>query len=149
VTGVCDRLREQFTHQGRTLEVIAPSGSLWGDWDSGRLEQIVNNLLSNVYKHAPGAAAKVKIELGEKGWVTVTVSDDGPGLKPEDRARIFDRASEGKPARTGMGLGLWIVAQIVGAFGGTIRLDGAPGQGASFAIELPQRRSATTPAAPP
>jgi signal transduction histidine kinase len=146
VVGVCGRLRDQFTHQGRTLEVVAPAGSLIGNWDKARLEQIVNNLITNVYKHAPGASAKVTIASIEKGRVLMTVSDDGPGLKPEARQRLFERVTQSAPARTGMGLGLWIVAQIVHALGGTIRLDSAADRGASFAIELPQQRSAESAA---
>src|SRR4051812_31639511 len=49
VTTTCDRLRDQFTNQGRTLEaLVPPSGSLFGDWDRGRLEQVLSNLVSNV-----------------------------------------------------------------------------------------------------
>jgi signal transduction histidine kinase len=146
VTSTCDRLRDQFTHQGRTLEAIVPgNGSLFGDWDRGRLEQVLNNLVSNVFKHAPGASAKVQVRTGDTGRALLVVSDDGPGIRPEDRHALFERSARsvhgGTAGKTGMGVGLWIVAQIVQAFGGTIRLDAGVPRGASFIVELPMHRA--------
>lgn len=147
VTTTCDRLRDQFTHQGRTLEAVIPaSGALFGDWDRGRLEQVLNNLVSNVFKHAPGASAKVQVRTDDTGRALLTVSDDGPGIAPENRASLFERSARsahgGTAGKTGMGVGLWIVAQIVQAFGGTIRLDVETPKGASFVIDLPVHRAA-------
>lgn len=147
VTATCDRLRDQFTHQGRSLEVAVPAGGpLLGDWDRARLEQVLNNLVANVFKHAPGASAKIQVRAGDAGRVLLTISDDGPGIRPEDRSGLFDRTTRSGPGamagKTGMGVGLWIVAQIVQAFGGTIRLDTDVAKGASFVIDLPVHRAA-------
>lgn len=148
VTGACERLRDQFTQQGRSLRLEAPAGALLGDWDRPRLEQILNNLLWNVFKHAPGASALVQLEPRGGDRVLLRVSDDGPGIRPEERASLFQRRARSDQTKTGMGMGLWIVAQIVEAFGGTVRLEEralagrAPGAGggASFVVDLPMRR---------
>ncbi|HEY4183714.1 MAG TPA: HAMP domain-containing sensor histidine kinase [Polyangia bacterium] len=137
IKSVCDRLRDQFAHQGRALDVVAPIGTLTGDWDRTRLEQVLTNLVSNAHKHAPGASARVEVVVREGERVAVTVSDSGPGIKLELRERLFERGAT-PPKSGGMGLGLWIVSQIVNAFGGTVRLDsGAPGTSITF--ELPRR----------
>ena len=151
IVTACDRVRDQFTHQGRSLQLDVPSGAVLGDWDRPRLEQVVVNLLTNVYKHAPGASARVQVVPREGERVLLRVSDDGPGIPDEHRAFLFDRQVEGDRPKHGMGL--WIVAKIVEAFGGSIRLEQDPaedpkvqarqpsqGRGASFAIDLPIRR---------
>jgi len=149
VMTACDRVRDQFTHQGRALEVDVPPGGVVGDWDRPRLEQVVMNLLTNVYKHAPGASARVQVEPREGERVLLRISDDGPGIPDEHRPFLFDRQLEGnRPKKHGMGL--WIVAQIVRAFGGSIRLEERSSEvssatasarpGACFAIDLPVRR---------
>jgi signal transduction histidine kinase len=154
VTTACDRLRDQFTHQGRTLEaVVPPGGPLLGDWDRARLEQVLNNLISNIYKHAPGASAKVHVQSDGTGHAVVTVSDDGPGIRTEERSTLFERTPRPAHAKmsgkTGMGVGLWIAAQIVEALGGTIRLDAEVPKGASFVIALPVHRTDAAPVGTP
>jgi signal transduction histidine kinase len=153
VVTACDRVRDQFTHQGCSLQVDVPAGAVLGDWDRPRLEQVVVNLLTNVYKHAPGASARVQIVPRDSERVLLRISDDGPGIPAEQRAFLFDRqVGVDRPKH---GMGLWIVAKIVEAFGGTIRLEQDPAgdpnvvpgtqmdqgrRGASFAIDLPVRR---------
>src|SRR5207244_3247357 len=111
VVTACDRVRDQFTHQGRALQVDVPAGPVLGDWDRARLEQVVVNLLTNIYKHAPGASAHVQIVPRDGERVLLRVSDDGPGIPDEHRAFLFDRQAEG--GRPKHGMGLWIVAKIV------------------------------------
>jgi len=143
-SSICDRLRDQFVQQGRRLDVAVPSEPLWGDFDRMRLEQILTNLIVNAHKHAPGASVRVSVEAAPENRVAIAVADDGPGLHVEERQHIFDRTAGTKSGGgRGMGLGLWIVAQVVDAFGGTIRCASEPGQGATFTVDLPRRPSRT------
>ena len=78
----------------------------------------------------------------EPGWAVLSVSDQGPGLAPQDAQRVFERFYRADSARTrsrrgGTGLGLSIVAALTAAHGGTAELDTAPGSGATFRIRLP------------
>ena len=102
------------------------------------LARVVTNLLDNALRHA---SAVVSITLASASDVVLTVTDDGPGVAPEDRERIFERFTRADDVRDratgGMGLGLAIVKEIVEAHGGTIQVDDAPGGGARFVVRLP------------
>jgi len=139
VVAICERLRDPFVQQGRRLDVAVPQEPLWGDFDRMRLEQIVTNLVTNAHKHAPGASVRVAVDPAPGDRVALVVSDDGPGIRAEERQRIFERSGQAKSTGRSMGLGLWIVAQVVEAFGGTIRCTSELGHGATFTIDLPRR----------
>jgi two-component system OmpR family sensor kinase len=127
--------------------------------DEARLRQVVANLVSNALQHTPedtrivvrvgragppkmlpiavvGATLPVGVPLG-----CIEISDTGPGMKPEDAVRVFERLyrAEGSRSRRygGAGLGLSIVASIVQAHGGCVELWTAPGQGSTFRVLLP------------
>lgn len=109
--------------------------------DSDRLTQVLTNLLSNAAKFSPtGGVVRVRIDREADG-VRVTVSDDGPGIAPDFRGRIFQKfaqadASDSR-AKGGTGLGLSIAKTITEKLGGHIGFDSTPGAGASFYIVLP------------
>jgi len=109
--------------------------------DDHQLRQVVANLLGNAVRHTPDdARIRVTLTTGD-GRATLAVADDGPGLEPEVAAKVFEpffRADESRARRTGgAGLGLAIVAAIVEAHDGGVRLDTAPGSGATFTVALP------------
>jgi PAS domain S-box-containing protein len=121
-----------------------------GMWDRLRLEQVFNNLLSNAVKYGQGKQIEVEI-AGDERHARFRVSDRGIGISLADQGRIFQRFERAVPARNygGMGLGLWICRQIVEGMGGAIRLESAPGQGATFLVELPRpARTVDNPSAP-
>jgi signal transduction histidine kinase len=104
------------------------------------LAQAVRNLLDNACRHA---AHRVTVRLGEQGdQVVLEVADDGPGIPPVDRARVFERFVRLDDARArdegGSGLGLAIVRKIVDSSGGSVEVGDAPGGGARFVVRLPR-----------
>jgi len=122
---------------GSQIRLHAP-GPVVGTWDRLRLEQVADNLLANAVKYGRGLPIDVRAEASA-GTARLVVSDHGPGIAPEDQARIFEQFERAAPSRHygGLGLGLWIARQLVEAHGGRIRLDSTPGAGAEFTVELP------------
>jgi two-component system, OmpR family, sensor kinase len=131
--------------------------------DEPRLRQVLSNLLDNALAYSP-ADSPITVLGGRtrrdgRDLAFVQVRDRGPGLVPEQAERVFERFYRTDRARSrahgGTGLGLSIVAAITAAHGGSVELDTAPGEGATFRVLLP-RLSETpsvgeeppTPAAP-
>lgn len=109
--------------------------------DEARLRQVVTNLIGNAVTHTP-PGTPIRIGVGTVGGLAVLeVADEGPGLTPAERDRVFDRfyRTDDSRARTtgGSGLGLAIAHALVTAHHGRLTLDTAPGQGCTFRIELP------------
>lgn len=105
--------------------------------DRIRIEQVLINLISNAMKYAPESEITIRLEE-VAGMVELSVKDNGPGIPKQHQERIFSRfervsAREGK----GLGLGLYIVHQIVEAHDGTITLNSDVGKGAEFLIRIP------------
>ncbi len=107
--------------------------------DGDRVLQIISNLLTNAFRWTPDGG---RVDLGltqSNGAVSVVVGDTGPGIRPEERERIFrpffsrDKAGDG----SGTGLGLAIARELAQALGGRIEVDTAPGQGSRFKLSLP------------
>lgn len=113
---------------GRPLVLASP----------GHLEQVLDNVLSNALEVSPdGATITVRSELrGDE--VELTVSDEGPGMSDPDKSRAFDRfwRGQGLTGRSGSGLGLAVVRQLVTDDGGTVTLRDAVGGGLVVAITL-------------
>jgi two-component system OmpR family sensor kinase len=115
--------------------------------DAARIRQVFDNLLGNVRAHTPpGTTTTIRVTeavTGDAPTAIVEVSDDGPGLTPEQATKAFERfyrveASRSRQHGGGAGLGLAIVAAIVGAHGGQVDAvaHGADG-GAAFVVRLP------------
>jgi signal transduction histidine kinase len=109
--------------------------------DSDRLTQVLINLLSNAVKFTPAQGGQVSVALhADSGGVTVRVSDNGCGVRPEQRNLVFEKFRQGGDGRQrpqGTGLGLPISRQIVEHFGGRIWVEDAQGGGACFGFQLP------------
>ncbi|MDO5671327.1 MAG: HAMP domain-containing sensor histidine kinase [Actinomycetaceae bacterium] len=114
--------------------------------DDARLRQIVANLLSNARQHTPAGtkvtlAGRLMRSEGRADHVAVWVHDEGPGILPEVRGKVFDRFARADSARSSSqstGLGLSIVKAVTQAHGGTVRLlDDPVGSGTTFEIWLP------------
>lgn len=131
------RHAEAAARDGCAVEVAAPA-PVSGRWDRSRLEQVIANLLSNALKFGRGHPVRIEVSADGEG-ARLTVADEGPGVDPKHRERIFERFERGDaPRRTGgLGLGLFIVREIVRAHGGRIEVAGDPGRGAVFTVTLP------------
>jgi two-component system, OmpR family, sensor histidine kinase SenX3 len=109
--------------------------------DRGALRLAVQNLVDNAVKHA-AAGRWLGLRARAAGpWVTLTVEDRGPGIRPEDRPHLFEPFFRGPAAAgpvPGSGLGLSLVRQVVEAQGGRVSVaPGAAGRGSAFALRLP------------
>lgn len=115
--------------------------------DGERLRVVLDNLLSNAIKFSPSGATIALSWKSEEGNALLEVADEGPGVAPEDRERIFDPfyqgGARGESAVKGSGLGLSIVREHVLAHGGRIEL--LPGSGARFRVVLPLGQSMAAP----
>ncbi|MFB7475195.1 sensor histidine kinase [Kitasatospora sp. NPDC056184] len=129
----------------RPVTLTGPGGGRPADApavaDEARLRQVVTNLIGNAVTHTPPGAA-IRVGVGTAGGHAVLeVADQGPGLTPAERDRVFDRfyrTDESRDRTTGgSGLGLAIARALVAAHGGRITLDTAPGRGCTFRVLLP------------
>ncbi len=124
----------------RAITVEAPE-ALVVTGDETQLRQVVANLVGNALRHTPPATPVALRLRASGGWAELEVADEGPGMTPEDAARVFEpfyRADKSRARQTGgTGLGLAIVAAIVEEHGGTVAVDTAPGAGATFRVRLP------------
>ncbi len=137
VQSAIKRMQPILDSAGNTVTFSA-NQHVRGRWDSHRLEQVITNLLSNAAKYAPGKLVEVTVD-GEPNRARITVTDHGSGIAKKDGARVFqpfERASNDINV-SGLGLGLYIIKQIVDAHGGTIRLKSEIDKGSSFIVELP------------
>jgi len=138
----------EVMHQLHPTHTILRRGAakthLVGDRD--RLEQVFTNLLSNAIKYSP-AADTVELDIGSsEEAITVCVRDHGIGIPREEREKIFERfyraVDPSTHALPGLGMGLYIVAEIVKDSGGTITVESERGKGSTFQVTLPLSRQA-------
>ena len=133
----------QHSHPSHRILVHgAVQTSLLADRD--RLGQVFTNLLENAIKYSPDAGA-VELDLSSSPeTVTIRVRDHGPGIPQEQRDKIFERfyRAAGPKQREigGLGMGLYIVSEIIKHLGGTITVESAVGKGSTFTVTLPRKR---------
>lgn len=135
--GYADRAGVRLLH-----DFTAGAPALQARLDPDRFLQIMANLLSNAIKHTPAGKAVTVRLLTEGALLCVQVQDEGPGIDPAFRPRMFEKfsqadASDSRP-RGGTGLGLYLTRVLVERMDGQIRVDSPPGQGALFEVRLPQ-----------
>jgi PAS domain S-box-containing protein len=135
--GVVERLETEARHAHTTIRLETP-GPVFGRWDPERLEQVCINLITNAIRYGLERPIDVRVfSEGEMG--IIEVEDRGIGICPEHHRKIFERfeRTTATHSRSGLGLGLFIVKQIVDAHQGRILLRSAPGQGSRFRVEIP------------
>ena len=116
----------------------------------GKFSQVLSNLLMNAARHAYPDGRGGKVRVGgqvDDGWLLLEFADEGVGLAPGVRERIYEPFFTTKRGQGGSGLGMHIVYTIMQQMGGTVEVDSAPGQGCRFRLRLPfEVRSAAPPA---
>jgi signal transduction histidine kinase len=124
--------------RARTPVSVCGIDHLRGLWDRSRIDQVVTNLLSNAIKYGKGKPIEIEVRAAD-GVVLVRVTDHGIGIDPAQHARLFSRFERAVSAREygGLGLGLWIVRQIIEASGGEIGVESASSSGSTFTFQLP------------
>ncbi len=131
---------------GRRVETVMRPGLPLVPMDAVLVEQVLVNLIENAIKYtAPGSGLRVSAGP-EEGGVGVEVADEGPGLKPGDEERVFEKFYRGSSAPRGFGLGLAICRAIVTAHGGRIWAENRTPHGVAFRFTLPVEG---TPPPPP
>jgi len=111
--------------------------------DEARLRDSIDNLVTNAIKYSPPGKPILIAVRRQNDQVTVSVTDEGPGLTPEDRSKLFRKFQRLSPQPTAgessTGLGLSVTKEIIEMHDGTIRVESEPGKGSTFTIELPFR----------
>jgi signal transduction histidine kinase len=129
----------QAAGSGHELSLSLPESPVPLRCDGARIEQVLNNLVSNALKYSPDGT-RVEVTVVQRGEeVLFSVSDQGIGISAEEQRHLFtpfQRASEARERASGAGLGLSVARRIVEAHGGSIEVDSQPGKGSVFSIRL-------------
>ena len=134
---IVDSFTTSATKAGCELRLAAPTEMI-GQWDRVRMSQVVANLLSNAIKY--GAGHPIDIDVSRAGDEAVfEVRDRGPGVDPTIQSRIFERFERAASTRHygGLGIGLYVVREIVTAHGGLVGVESSRDGGARFMIRVP------------
>jgi PAS domain S-box-containing protein len=137
VEEVISRMRKES--EDKKIEIsIHCSKPLIGIWDRFRIEQVITNLVTNAIKYGNRKPIEILINHLDDSAVLI-VKDQGTGIQSEDQERIFERFERAisKSEISGLGLGLYIVKEIIERHGGSVRIESTPGQGSSFIVKLP------------
>jgi signal transduction histidine kinase len=121
---------------GRVRVAATPDLCAWAD--PGRLAQVLTNIIRNALQYSPpGSPVEVLAGVGP-GLVQITVSDHGPGIASDKLPQLFDRFGEHPFGETGgLGVGLWIVRELLAAMGGNVWVEHNASGGSSFHIAIP------------
>jgi two-component system OmpR family sensor kinase len=133
------------------VELVLPAEPLMASIESGRIRQLLMNLVTNAIKYtSEGGEVSIQLE-GEGDNAVIRVRDNGIGIAPGDLPFVFERFWRADPARsrtgerTGTGLGLAIAKWVVDAHGGSISVDSRPGRGSTFTVKLPLHATEEVP----
>jgi two-component system OmpR family sensor kinase len=112
--------------------------------DRGEIYEAVANIIDNAIKYAPGSPVRIELDSPRPGTIAIAVSDEGPGIPPDDRSAIFERFFRGanRGEVEGSGLGLAIAKRALERAGGTLVIDPAVARGTRFVLTLRAERVA-------
>lgn len=138
LAGILEALAPEAQYRSVTVRYHAPASACHAVVDVLVLEQIVDNLMLNAFKHAACAHVDVTLRC-EAGWAEIDIADDGRGIEENDQERVFGKfaVAENSGRGSGTGLGLWIVRRLSLVLGGSVLLASTPGQGSTFTLRFP------------
>ena len=126
-------------------------GDLMGDWDVGRIGQLLSNLVANAIQHGKPGRPVTVLAKGKANQVIVTVHNEGPPIAKALQSKIFDplmrgvvKEAEIRSHQSGIGLGLYICREIARAHGGDIGVSSSAKRGTRFTVKLPKWRSSVS-----
>lgn len=131
-----EHFREESAPSPLLLQADSP---ILGRWDRTRLEQVITNLLSNAIRFGNRKPVELSV-TSDDGFALLTVRDHGIGIAPDRLPHIFERFERAVSSREygGLGLGLYIVHELVSALGGSVHVDSTPGVGTCVTVLLPR-----------
>lgn len=132
----------EATNPNRQIELVI-SGDVKGDWDGGRLGQVLSNLIGNALRHG-SVSVPVRVTLSASASEVILSVHNGGHVSADLIPRLFEPFQSGLGRRTraeGLGLGLYIVQQIVLAHGGDVQVTSTPEAGTTFQVRLPRSES--------
>jgi PAS domain S-box-containing protein len=131
----------QASYPAREVELVC-EGDGRGEWDRDRLAQVIQNLVTNALKYSPQASSVQVGTRGEDEWICLSVQNAGAPIPPDRIGRLFEplqrATSVGSNADRSVGLGLYIVKQIVNAHGGTVDVISNAAESTLFTVKLPR-----------
>jgi two-component system sensor histidine kinase KdpD len=136
------RLGALFAHV--RIQVDVPASLPYVDGDYTQIDQVLTNLLENAARYAPMRSTLWITARARDADVEVRVADEGIGVPPPERSRVFEPFRRGESGGSA-GIGLALCRAIVEAHGGSIRVDETEGGGATFVFTLPARHDVTVP----
>lgn len=142
VQEIITELRPTIEKAHLTAELKVSNYVCMAHGDTGKIKQIINNIIDNAIKYTPHGGLIVSLS-NDQGHVTINISDTGIGINPDDIPKLFNKFTRAKDAfRTnviGTGLGLYVARQMVEAQGGKIWVESPGlGKGSTFFIQLPK-----------
>jgi len=140
---VCERFAPTFKQNGMQFTVNYPDEHFTAIVDGEAITKVVSNLLTNANKYSKTSVTLSCILEPDEEHFRITVSDDGVGIRPEDREHIFEPFFQAQNNKPGTGIGLNIVKSIVDLHHGTISIESEVGQGSTFTICLPVNQQIT------
>jgi signal transduction histidine kinase len=129
--------RVSLEHADLDVAVAFADGFPLVSADPDRLEQVLTNLVENAAKYASPTGIRLEGRSGNDR-ITISVSDDGPGIPAVDLPKVFEKFYRRDRSRpSGIGLGLWISRGVVEAHGGHLTVTSQSGQGSTFTLTIP------------
>ena len=143
---MCRRVLDEIeaSHPDRVLRFDS-DGDLRGEWDAGRLAQMVSNLVVNAVQHGDETAPIDVSARVQDEELTFAVHSQGAAIPQEDLGNVFEPMVRGESAATtrkspeGLGLGLFIVREVATAHGGNVSVSSSQDEGTTFTVRLPRR----------